>query len=54
MVGWLKAHDDVAQRIAEAAQEFAVRHLHRDARLCYYRTLLTELGKRMRCACVWG
>ncbi|PNH08717.1 KDEL motif-containing protein 2 [Tetrabaena socialis] len=47
-VRWAQEHDDEAARIAANAQRFAVRHLHRGARLCYYRTLVEELGKRMR------
>ncbi|GIL82405.1 hypothetical protein Vretimale_11856 [Volvox reticuliferus] len=48
VIEWLKSHDVEAERMAVATQQFAVRHLHRNARLCYYRTLMTELGKRMR------
>ncbi|KAG2447019.1 hypothetical protein HYH02_008172 [Chlamydomonas schloesseri] len=47
-IKWAKEHDAEAQRIAEAAQAFAVKHLHRGARLCYYRTLIEEMGKRMK------
>ncbi|KAG2447021.1 hypothetical protein HYH02_008174 [Chlamydomonas schloesseri] len=47
-VKWALQHDAEAQRIAEAAQAFAVKHLHRGARLCYYRTLIEEMGKRMK------
>ncbi|PNW76532.1 hypothetical protein CHLRE_11g467670v5 [Chlamydomonas reinhardtii] len=47
-IKWAKEHDAEAQKMAEAAQAFAVKHLHRGARLCYYRTLMEELGKRMK------
>ena len=47
-VKWALEHDAEAQKIAEAAQTFAVKHLHRGARLCYYRTLIEEMGKRMK------
>ncbi|KAG2488332.1 hypothetical protein HYH03_013022 [Edaphochlamys debaryana] len=45
---WARSHDDEAARIAANAQRFAARHLNRPARLCFYRTLLQELGKRMK------
>ncbi|KAG2488337.1 hypothetical protein HYH03_013027 [Edaphochlamys debaryana] len=45
---WARSHDDEAARIAANAQRFAARHLNRPARLCYYRTLIQELGKRMK------
>ncbi|PNH08722.1 KDEL motif-containing protein 1, partial [Tetrabaena socialis] len=48
VVRWAQEHDEEAARIAANAQQFAEAHLHRGARLCYYRTLIEELGKRMR------
>ncbi|GFR45052.1 hypothetical protein Agub_g6423, partial [Astrephomene gubernaculifera] len=48
VVRWAQQHDDQAAAIAANAQQFAVRHLHRNARLCYYRSLIEELGKKMR------
>ncbi len=47
-VKWALQHDAEAQRMAEAAQAFAVKHLHRGSRLCYYRTLIEEMGKHMK------
>ncbi|KXZ42486.1 hypothetical protein GPECTOR_142g707 [Gonium pectorale] len=50
VVRWAQAHDAEAAAIAMRARRFAVRNLCRPARLCFYRTLLEELGRRMRCA----
>ena len=44
-VKWLQAHDDKARRIARAGKRFASLHLHRQARLCYYRELFEEMSK---------
>ncbi|KAG2488341.1 hypothetical protein HYH03_013031 [Edaphochlamys debaryana] len=47
-IRWAQANDQQAATIAANAQRFAVRHLHRRARLCYYRILMEELAKRMK------
>ena len=39
-----KSHDDRARRIARNAKRFASLHLHRQARLCYYRELFSEMA----------
>lgn len=49
VVRWARSHDAEARRIAETAQRFAVEHLRRSARLCQIRTVIEELGRRMRC-----
>ncbi|GFR43854.1 hypothetical protein Agub_g4980 [Astrephomene gubernaculifera] len=48
MIEWAKTHDAEAQRIAKAARRFAMRHLNRQARLCYIFRLITELSKQMK------
>ncbi|PNW71044.1 hypothetical protein CHLRE_17g744097v5 [Chlamydomonas reinhardtii] len=48
VVRWARSHDAEARRIAETAQRFAVEHLRRSARLCQIRTVIEELGRRMR------
>lgn len=54
-IEWLKANDDVAKRIARNAKSFALQHLTRPARLCYYKELFTRLGKLYRWVrrCCW-
>eukprot|EP00198_Chlamydomonas_reinhardtii_P007475 XP_001696812.1 predicted protein [Chlamydomonas reinhardtii] len=48
MLEWAKSHDAEAQRIAQNAQSFAMRHLNRQSRLCYMFHLISELSKQMR------
>lgn len=50
MLEWAKSHDAEAQRIAQNAQSFAMRHLNRQSRLCYMFHLISELSKQMRWA----
>jgi hypothetical protein len=47
-IEWLKENDDVARRIARNAKTFALEHLTRPARLCYYQELFTRMGKLYR------
>ncbi len=49
-ITWLQQHDDRARRIARNAKRFASLHLHRQARLCYYKELFTEMSKLYRWA----
>lgn len=44
-VSWLRSHDKEARAIAEAGREFALTHLNRDSRLCYWKLLIEEYGK---------
>ncbi|MEW5310913.1 MAG: hypothetical protein WDW38_002667 [Sanguina aurantia] len=44
-VAWLRSHDKEARAIAEAGREFALAHLNRDSRLCYWRLLMEGYGK---------
>jgi hypothetical protein len=50
----LAAADDWAEKVAMAAQRFASLHLHRQARLCYYKELFTEMSRLFRCVCGGG
>lgn len=52
-IEWLKENDDVARRIARNAKTFALEHLTRPARLCYYQELFTRLGKLYRSVCAF-
>lgn len=47
-VDWLRQHDDKAHVIAEAGQKFALQHLNRDSRMCYWKYLLTGLAELFR------
>ena len=48
VVEYLRAHDDVGKGIAEAAADFAIQHLNKDARMCYLFTLITEFAKTFK------
>lgn len=51
-VSWLRSHDAEARRIAGAGRAFALRHLVRPARMCYWSQVLTRLGKLFRYVCI--
>jgi hypothetical protein len=44
-VTWLRQHDERARRIARSGKRFATLHLHRQARLCYYKELFSEMSQ---------
>ncbi|GAX76169.1 hypothetical protein CEUSTIGMA_g3613.t1 [Chlamydomonas eustigma] len=45
---WAKAHDKEAQKIAESAQDFALKYLNKRARTCYWYKLLVEFSKLLK------
>ena len=47
-VEWLRNNDKQALAMAVAARKFALEHLSRPARLCYWKTLLEEWSKLFR------
>jgi hypothetical protein len=51
---WLKQNDERARRIARNGKRFASLHLHRQARLCYYRELFAEMSKLYRWGAGWS
>lgn len=53
-VEWLHLHDKEALRIAEAGHKFAVEHLSKEARLCFWKTLIEEWAKLFRCGAKSG
>lgn len=44
-VSWLRSHDKEARTIAEAGREFALTHLNRESRLCYWKMMMEEYGR---------
>lgn len=48
VVQFLRDHDQLARRVAAAAQRFAATHLVTEGRLCYIKVLFEELARLMR------
>lgn len=47
-VDWLQSHDAEAQRMGQAAREFALQYLSVQARTCYWYTLLNRYAPLLR------
>lgn len=48
VIQWAKDHDDLARRIGQAGQDFALEFLNAEARSCYWLALLTRYAKLLR------
>jgi hypothetical protein len=52
---WASKHDQEAQAMGQAAQQFAVKYLNRKARACWWFKWVTHLGLGLQLCChVWA